>query len=198
MILEVVGRRSFGPLLLIAGLIMLSLIIGDIPGVPSLVGIFVFLIAGQLLIQRKHLWLPQWLPKRSADQRKLCKALDWLRSPSRFVDKFLRPRLTFFTRSKGAYAISVACIFIALAMPVMEVVPFSANGAGATLTLFGLSIIAHDDILALLAFTIICTHRARGEVLMPPGYLKAEERRLHIRQTLREDHRFRIRVMCGG
>jgi hypothetical protein len=37
-------------------------------------------------------------------------------------------------------------------MPAMELVPFSANGAGAALTAFGLSLIAHDGLLALLAF----------------------------------------------
>lgn len=34
----------------------------------------------------------------------------------------------------------------------LEVIPFSANVAGAALTAFGLSLIAHDGILALFAF----------------------------------------------
>ena len=38
-------------------------------------------------------------------------------------------------------------------MPVMEVIPFSANAAGAALTAFGLSLIARDGLLALIAFT---------------------------------------------
>lgn len=157
MILNFVGRRSFGPLLLTAGLIILLPIIGDIPGVPTLAGIFVFLIAVQLLLQREHLWLPQWLLKRSVEQHKLCKALKWMRSPSKFVDKYLRRRLTFLTHDRGSYAISIVCILIALALPVMEVVPFSANGAGAALTCFGLSIIAHDGLLALLALVFTIT-----------------------------------------
>ena len=37
-------------------------------------------------------------------------------------------------------------------MPVMEVVPFSANLAGIALTAFGLAVIAHDGLLALVAF----------------------------------------------
>ena len=36
----------------------------------------------------------------------------------------------------------------------MEVVPFSANGAGIVLTIFGLSLIARDGLLALIAFVL--------------------------------------------
>ncbi len=37
-------------------------------------------------------------------------------------------------------------------MPVMELVPFSAHVAGATLTAFGQSLIFHDGIPAICAF----------------------------------------------
>ncbi|HET9665058.1 MAG TPA: exopolysaccharide biosynthesis protein [Burkholderiales bacterium] len=151
-ILEVVGRRSFGPLLLFAGLIALSPIIGDTPGVPTSVGIFVLLITGQLFFGREYVWLPRWLLRRSVARDKLCKALEWLRKPARFVDRLLRPRLTALTHTIGMHVIAAVCVVIAAAMPVMEVVPFVANGAGAALTAFGLALVAHDGLLAILAF----------------------------------------------
>ncbi len=155
-ILEVVGRSSFGPLLLVAGLVTLAPLIGDIPGVPTIMAMLVLLTAGQLLFGRQRIWLPRWLLRRSVARNKLCKALDWLRAPARFVGRFLRRRLTIFTQSAGIYVIAIVCVVIAAAMPVMELVPFSANGAGAALTAFGLSLIAHDGLLALLAlmFTV--------------------------------------------
>ncbi|MGQ0751395.1 MAG: exopolysaccharide biosynthesis protein, partial [Betaproteobacteria bacterium] len=52
----------------------------------------------------------------------------------------------------GTYVIAGVCVVIAGAMPVMEVVPFVANGAGAALTAFGLALVAHDGLLAILAF----------------------------------------------
>lgn len=152
LILEVVGHRSFGPILLMAGLVMLAPIIGDIPGVPVMMGVLVVLTAGQLLFRREHLWLPRWLLKRSVAQDKLDKALGWMQSPARFVDRLLRQRLTMFTEGAGVYVIAIVCIVIAAATPVMEAVPFSANGAGAALTAFALSLIAHDGLLTLLAF----------------------------------------------
>ena len=153
-ILDEVGRRSFGPLLLVAGLITLAPLIGDIPGVPTTMGVIVFLIAVQLLIGRDHFWLPKWLLERSVASEKLCKALKWARSPARFVDRFLRPRLTTLSEGAATYAIAIVSIVIAAGMPMMEVVPFSANIAGAALTALGLALIAHDGLLALIAFLL--------------------------------------------
>lgn len=152
-ILNVVGRRSFGPLLLVAGIITVAPVIGDIPGIPTIMGVIVFLIAIQLLFRVEHFWLPDWLLRRSTKQEKLKKGLKWIRKPARFIDRYLKHRLTKFTRGTATYVIAVVCLIIAIAMPVMELVPFSANGAGAALTAFGLSIIARDGLLSIIAFT---------------------------------------------
>lgn len=153
-ILEAVGRRSFGPMLLLAGVITLAPVIGDIPGMPTIMGLFVLLTAGQLLLGRDHFWLPEWLLKRSVTRDKLCRALEWLYTPARFIDRWLRPRLKRLVRGTGMYVVATACVVIALAMPAMEVVPFSANGAGAALTAFGLGLIARDGLLALIALVV--------------------------------------------
>lgn len=156
-IVDQVGRRSFGPLLLVAGLVTLAPIVGDIPGVPTLMCVLVLLVAGQLLFRREHFWLPAWLLDRSVKQDKLHKALDWLQKPAQFVDRLLKPRLMFFTRPVGIYLIALVCILIAAGMPAMELVPFSANGAGIALTLFGLALIADDGLLALIALALTVT-----------------------------------------
>lgn len=153
-VLDAVGRRSFAPLLLLAGLITLAPIVGDIPGVPTLMGLLVLLTGGQLLFGRDHFWLPNWMLARSLDQQKLCKAVGWMRRPARFVDRLTRPRLTVLTDDGGHYLVAGACIAIAMAMPPMEFVPFSANGAGAALTAFGLALLARDGVIALIALTI--------------------------------------------
>ncbi|MEX0772776.1 MAG: exopolysaccharide biosynthesis protein [Balneolales bacterium] len=150
-ILEAVGTQSLGPSFLIAGLITLAPLIGDIPGVPTIMGIFVFLTAGQLLLFRENLWFPKWLLNRSISRDKLHKALKWLHRPGRFIDRLLKPRLTIFVQGAGIFFIGVACTIVALVMPLMEFIPFSANIAGVALTAFGLSLITRDGFLALLA-----------------------------------------------
>lgn len=153
-LLDAVGRRSFGPLLLTAGLVTLAPLIGDIPGVPTIMGVLVVLIAGQMLFDREHFWLPRWMLERSVKRERLCKALEWLRRPARFVDRVLRPRLTMFVRTAGIHIIAGMCIAVAAVMPATEFVPFSANAAGAALTAFGLALIAHDGLLAVIALLI--------------------------------------------
>lgn len=151
-VFEKIGRRSFGVFLLVPGVVTLAPIIGDIPGVPTIMASLVVLTAIQLLLQRGHFWLPKWLLTRSVARDKIFKALGWMRPPARFVDRFLRPRLPILVQDGGVYAIAVVCIVIAAATPAMELVPFSANGAGAALTSFGLSLTARDGLLALLAY----------------------------------------------
>ena len=151
-ILDVIGCRSFGPLLVVAGLLTLAPVIGDIPGVPTIIGTVVFLIAVQLLFHREHIWLPDFLLNRSVKRAHLHKARDWLKRPARFIDRFLRPRLTGLTTGVLMYLIALVCLGIAATMPVMEVVPFSANAAGAALAAYGLALIARDGVLALIAF----------------------------------------------
>ena len=146
------GQRSFAPLLLLAGLITLAPVLGDIPGVPTVMGVFVVITCAQMLLHRTHLWLPPWLLDRAISGDKVLKLLAWARRPARFIDRLLRPRLVFMLRKLGTYAIAATCMLIGAMLPAMEVVPFTANGAGAALTAFGLALIADDGLIALLAF----------------------------------------------
>ncbi len=151
-VMDAIGKRSFGPLLLLAGFVVLAPLIGDIPGVPTLMAIFVFLISIQLLINRSYFWLPQWLLVRSLEANKLLKAVEKSRRPAQFVDRMIKPRLTVLITGPAGYAVAIACLVIALLMPPMELIPFSANIAGAALSFFGLAYIGRDGLLALLAF----------------------------------------------
>lgn len=154
--MDEVGRRSFGPLLLLGGLLMAAPVIGDIPGVPVLLGVFVLLVAVQLLFGRDRFWLPQWLLKRSVDSGKVKKTSQkWLRRPARFTDRFLRRRLQALTGGAGARAMAVGAALLALATPVAEFIPFSANGVGAAIALFGLALIAHDGLMALIGWVAL-------------------------------------------
>ena len=153
-ILASVGERSFGPIVLLAGLITIAPLIGDIPGVPTILGLVVLLTLGQLLFQRNSIWLPSWIARRSVSQDKLLKGLDWLQKPAQFLDRWTGPRLVFLVDGPGLYVMAIICMVVAMGMPLMEVVPFSANGAGAALIAFGLAIVARDGVLALLATSL--------------------------------------------
>ncbi len=153
-ILNGVGERSFGPVVLLAGLITIAPLIGDIPGVPTILGLIVLLTLGQLLFRRRSIWMPSWISQRSVPRDKLLKGLDWLNKPARFLDRWTGPRLTFLVDGPGLYLMAIICMAVAMAMPAMEVVPFSANGAGAALMVFGIAMTARDGLLALIGIVI--------------------------------------------
>lgn len=149
MIADSVGDRSFGPMLLIPALIMLAPGIGDIPGVTTTCAVVVLVISAQLLFRRKHLWLPQWLLKRSAKRERVSKLIRWIRKPSQIVDRVIHRRLP--TLAAGM-VIAIGCTAVALVMPMMEVVPFGGMIVGAALAAYGLALIAQDGLLAIIAY----------------------------------------------
>ncbi|UXZ53594.1 exopolysaccharide biosynthesis protein [Halomonas sp. 7T] len=153
-VVSAVGRRSFGPLLLVAGLITLAPIIGDIPGMPTLMAVLVLLVSVQLLAGREAFWLPGFLLKRSFSRQKFNKGLQLMKKPARWVDGLLRVRLPWLTGYIGIRVTALVCLMIALAMPPMEFIPFSANGAGLALVLLGLGLVARDGLVLLLGLAL--------------------------------------------
>jgi len=162
-----VGDRSFGPLILLAGIVTVAPFLGDMPGVPTTVGLVVILVTSQMVIGRSHFWLPKFLLNRSVPSAKLRKALSWLQGPARFVDRLIRPRLVALTGGAANRVIACLCLLVGAAMPLMDFVPFTANIAGAALTAFGLSIIARDGLLVIGAsvFTALAVWLVLSQLL---------------------------------
>ncbi len=153
-VLQAVGERSFGPILLITGVITVTPLIGDIPGVPTLLALLVLLTVGQLLFRRDSIWIPGKLSRRSLSRNKLLKGLDWAKKPAALVDRWTKRRLPWLVSGVGQYLMAIICMVVALAMPLMELVPFSATGGGLALIAFGLAMVAKDGLLALIAIAV--------------------------------------------
>ncbi|MDR5897826.1 exopolysaccharide biosynthesis protein [Halomonas vilamensis] len=156
MVVESIGSRSFGPLLMLIGITLFSPLSG-IPGMSVFMGSFIMLIAVQMLLGREQFWLPRYILNRSIEHSKLQKALNWLNKPARGIDRFLKPRLTFLVNNGGSYGIASLCVVIGLFMPFMELLPFSSSTAGLALLLLGLALVVHDGLLVLLAISIFTT-----------------------------------------
>jgi len=151
--LNAVGQRAYGPILLTLGLIAVSPI-GGIPGVPTVLASIVFLISVQIVFSPRSLWLPKFLLKRSVESSKIEKSVSVLQKPARFVDKIIRPRLTVLTRGVATPIIGVTCMLLAVSVPVIELVPFAGYIPASAFVAFGLALTAHDGVLAALAFAL--------------------------------------------
>ncbi len=152
-VIESVGKRSFGPLLLMVGAMIMSPISG-IPGLPSMMSLLVVLVAGQMLLGRRTFWIPQWLLRKSLSQSRVSKVVGALSSPAKYIDKLLKPRLTSLIDSFGRYCIALICLFIAVLIPAMELVPMLASMAGVVLLLYGLALVSYDGALAAIAMAL--------------------------------------------
>lgn len=148
-----VGHRSFAPLLAAFGLIVMTPV-GGIPGVPTLFGVIVILVAGQILIGRQVLWLPSVIRERSIPADKLTAATKKIRPVARRIDLIFRPRWTFLTEGPALYAIAIACVLLGLMLPPLELIPLGAVVPAVAVTTFALALMANDGFMALLGYTI--------------------------------------------
>lgn len=150
-IIHVVGDRSFAPLLMLVGMLLVSPLSG-VPTFPSMVAGIVLLVTLQMLFGRRHFWLPARLLNVRVPCDKLNTALRWLQPPARFVDRITKPRLTVLVRGPSIYIIALICLGIACLLPVMELILFSSSVAGAVLMMFGVALVSRDGLLALLGY----------------------------------------------
>ena len=153
-IMEALGTRSFGPVVLLIGVILVSPLSG-IPGLPTTMAAGLLLISLQLVLGRDAFWLPRWLMNRHIPAAKLQKGLRWLDRPARFVDWWLRPRFCVLASNGGAVGIAAICIVLALIMPVLELVPFSTTAVGVAVAAFGLALVALDGLFVLMGLTYL-------------------------------------------
>jgi hypothetical protein len=155
-LMDSIGRRSFGPLILMAGIVMSAPGISDIPSVGTITGIFVGLVAGQMVFGRNHFWLPRWLLRRKVSSSKIRKVSEskWVRRPAGWIDRVVTERLEFFAGPKAGRVVATLCLILAVACPMTEFVPLSGVGVGAALMAFGLSLVARDGLMTLIGSAI--------------------------------------------
>jgi hypothetical protein len=152
-VLPALGRRGFGPLLLLPGIAAASPLSG-IPGVPTTMGLFAMIIAAQVALGRSEVWLPEWLLRRKLARRRLEGAVGKSRPLARFFDKLVRPRLPMLTNATAGRGVAMICVVVAATMPPLELVPFAATSAGAVLAMFGLALTANDGLLVVIALVL--------------------------------------------
>lgn len=150
---EAFGSRSHGPFLLVPALIEVSPI-GGIPGLPTALAATIALFAAQLVIGRKHLWLPGFIARRKFKADKVRKGADKLRGVARFLDRWFHGRLPALTKGPFVRAAGVVVILLCLTVPPLELLPFASTAPMAAIAAFGLAMMVRDGVLMLAAFAL--------------------------------------------
>ncbi|QDV44546.1 Exopolysaccharide synthesis, ExoD [Stieleria neptunia] len=161
--MDVLGQHTFAPVLMLVGLIMMVPGPADIPGVPTVLGLLVIVVAGQIVMHREHLWVPEWMERRKVKAERARKMASWVRKPAQWMDWLTKPRYQWLINHAGASIIAIACVLVAMTTPILEFVPFSANVAGAAIAAFALALLAKDGLVA--GFAIVLSVATAGLVV---------------------------------
>lgn len=149
-VLDDFGRRSFGPFMMIPALIEISPL-GGIPGVPTALALFIAVIAAQLVIGRDHIWMPEFVQRRSVESGKLHKAVEKLRGLGQWLDEHSQDRLEKLTVGIWLRFAGVVVIALCCAVPPLELLPFASTLPMLAIIMIGLALTVRDGALLLSA-----------------------------------------------
>ena len=113
-IVEILGAKSFGVLLVILSLP--SALPVPAPGYSTPFGIAIILIATQMLLGKQILWLPKKILSLKFQAQVISKMLKFCISFLGKIEPFIKPRLGLFQGRMGQLAIAVNLILLASLM----------------------------------------------------------------------------------
>lgn len=154
-VLDTVGRRAYGPLLLFIGLFSISPI-SVIPGMTWFSASLTLMVAGQVLIGRPNPWLPRRALAQTFQRRLLVNGVDKLRPVAHAIDMLLQPRLEFLTRPPFVNGVAALVVSAALITYPLGLFPVAPLLPGVAVVLFGLGMSARDGLVLLLGTALLC------------------------------------------
>lgn len=153
-IVETFNSRGFGPVVALPGLIAL-LPTGAVPGVPSLCGIFIALIAIQLVMGRKSPWLPRRLRERGIEHDRWHRLIQRVRPWTQRIDRLLKPRLQWLTGRTAQRLLALLMVCLGLVMIPLELLPFAAALPALAIVVMALGLTAGDGLMMLIGLVVI-------------------------------------------
>jgi hypothetical protein len=148
-VLDSVGRRTYGPLLLVIGLIAVSPLTA-LPGTTWFVAVLTLLVAGQMALGMKRIWLPRQAREMGLPRDGVAKAVDACRGVAKVIDTLLKPRLKFLSKPPFVNLVALLVIVAALITFPLGLIPLAPIAPGLAVVFFGLGMTARDGLWLLL------------------------------------------------
>lgn len=149
-IVDALDARSFGIAVL---LFSLPSIVPMPPGVPTVVGIILLIVAIQMVFGREDLWLPGILAKQTFDRKSLVGAFAGLAPRLAVIERVMKPRLLFMTGRVGSVFIGI----IVLVMAVVLILPLPPGGnfpPALACAVLGLGLAQRDGVIVGLGLIV--------------------------------------------
>jgi hypothetical protein len=149
-IIDALDARSFG---LATLLFAIPSIVPMPPGIPTVVGICLFIVSFQMVIGRPELWLPGILSKRDFDRKSLVGAFEGIAPKLAVIEKVMKPRLLFMTGRVGSVLIGI----IVLIMAIVLILPLPPGGnfpPALACAVLGLGLAQRDGVIVLIGLVV--------------------------------------------
>ncbi|WP_338517848.1 exopolysaccharide biosynthesis protein [Alteromonas gracilis] len=150
---DVMEKRGFGPMLAFPSFLACTPI-GAVPGVPSLAGATILLIALQILLGRRHPWLPQKIMSIECEADQLRSVVEKAKPYATRIDRFLVPRCFFMRHTLFRSLIALCCIGCGLIMVPLELIPFMGFIPALAVFIMAIGMAADDGAVALIGVSI--------------------------------------------
>lgn len=147
---EPLGNRSFGVLLLM--LALPNTVPLGIPGLSTLTGIPLALVALQMIIGMPAPYLPRWLAERSIARDSFQRLIEAIAPWLRRLERFMRPRWLTLTGLAGERWLGAFCFLLALVMALP--VPFANWLPSIGVALIALGLIEKDGALVSVGVVV--------------------------------------------
>jgi hypothetical protein len=144
MMLDRFGHRSFGTLLFAIAILCL------LPGAAAPIGLVLALVAAQVAIGFRHVWLPAFLRRRSISRQALSRGLTPVIGRLERIERFSSPRLSWVFGSVGDRLIGLVAMVLALV--IILPIPFGNILPAASVALLALALVLKDGVIALLGY----------------------------------------------
>ncbi|MEQ1930435.1 MAG: exopolysaccharide biosynthesis protein [Parvularculaceae bacterium] len=151
--LEAMKGRAFGMAALVFAL---PVCFPMPPGVPTVAGIALLIVAVQMVLGNKKLWLPKWLREKSISRGKLQSAIKAMTPMLQRLEKAAKPRLLPLTGAVGQRVFGLVMLVLAF-MLILPIPIFGNMPLGFAAAILAVGLIERDGwfVLGGLLATIV-------------------------------------------
>lgn len=165
-LVNAVGRRTYGPLLLVIGLFAISPAT-IVPLMTSFTAMVILALALQMALGLKRPWLPKSILDIEMPRQAMQDFFEKLRPTIAKLDGvWLRPRLAFLTKPPFVTVTALCIAAAALVTIPLSLIPFAPLAPGIAIVLFGLGMTARDGLWLALG-ALFTAGSAAFWVLLP-------------------------------
>lgn len=145
-LVNAVGRRTYGPLLLVIGLFAISPAT-ILPLMTSFISVVILAVALQMAAGFNRPWLPKSMLDIEIPRQAMLSFFEKLRPAADGLDGvWLRPRLRVLTKPPLVSLVALCVAGAALVTIPLSLIPFAPLAPGVAIVLFGLGMTARDGL----------------------------------------------------